>query len=507
MSEATVLGMEYRRLADLLPQLIWVTDGAGSTEYVNQRFVEYTGYPAEELCGQTEWRKVLHPDDLERCLRDWTAAIATGTSYETEYRLRRASDATWRWHLARGLPIKDERDRIVKWLGTSTDIDEQKRIEESLRRSEQHIREQSRRKDEFLAMLGHELRNPLTPILGAAQLLRMPGAERAARAIDIIERQARHMARLVDDLLDVGRIQRGRIELRKSRVEIAAVVQAAVETTAAFIAERDHTLHVDVAGDSLAVDADPVRLAQVISNLLHNAAKYTGPGGRVTLRAYRAGDDVEVSVADTGMGISADDLPHVFDLFVQGERSLDRSQGGLGIGLTVVRRLVELHGGEGSASSAGPGRGSEFVVRLPAAPPAARPSPPIAAGAAAAAARPAECGRRVLLVDDNPDITAVLDAYLSAMGFDVRVACDGPSALAAVHETAFQSIVLDIGLPRLDGFEVARAIRDDARLASTRLIALTGYGQEADQERARRCGFDAYLVKPPDPAALAGLLA
>ncbi|HEY5951403.1 MAG TPA: ATP-binding protein [Kofleriaceae bacterium] len=497
ISSLRTFGTEYQLLAETLPQLIWVADADGSVEYVNQRYIDYTGYVRDELCGMSEWRKALHPDDLVRCLRDWETAMATGTGFETEYRLLRASDSTWRWHLTRACPVTDEHGRVARWFGTCTDIEDQKRIQESLRISEERLREESRRKDELLAMLGHELRNPLTPILTAVRLLKERGPERAEHTIDIIDRQTRHVARLLDDLFDLARINRNRIELHKDIFEIQTAVAAATETVMPLIEQRGHTLIVDVPREGLAVEADPVRIAQVISNLMHNAAKYTEPGGFVTIRAVRDHDEVVLSVTDTGAGIDAEVLPHVFDLFVQGQRSLARSEGGLGIGLTVVRSLVELHGGSVAAHSNGPGRGSEFIVRIPAVA-SVRAIPQQGLSDLDARSDVRAHHGRILIVDDNADIADVLRDYLSWKGFEVYVASDGASALEAAREVIPEVVLLDIGLPKVDGYEVARRLRLDPRFANTRLIALTGYGQRSDRERASQSGFDEHLVKPPD---------
>ncbi|HSD87999.1 MAG TPA: ATP-binding protein [Kofleriaceae bacterium] len=479
-----MVGTEYRLVAEALPQLIWVTDEQGAVEYVNRRFVEYSGYASEDLLGQTAWRKTLHPDDLERCLNDWRIATTSGEPFETEYRLRRASDGCWRWHLGRAQPVKDDRGRVLQWIGTCTDIEDQKRIEE-------RILEESRRKDEFLAMLGHELRNPLTPILAAVRLL-AEHAPACASEVAIIQRQATHMARLLDDLLDLGRIERGRIELRKQPQELVGIVEQAIESTMPIIEKRRHTLVVDVADEGLTVNVDTARLAQVISNVVNNAAKYTLPGGTLTIRATRDADEVTLRIADNGIGIPPDKLPHVFDLFEQGARSLERAEGGLGIGLTVVKTLVELHGGRVEAASAGVGSGSEFVVRLPAAAPVPR-----AAHSPERAAQLATPGRRVLVVDDNPDIVALLSDVLTWKGFEVEVAMSGPGAIDAARAFRPEAILLDIGIPGFDGYEVARRLRSDPMFEATRLIALTGYGQQTDRERAHAAGFHHHLVKPP----------
>jgi PAS domain S-box-containing protein len=500
----TMLGPEYRLVTEALPQLIWVTNEEGAVEYVNQQFVEYTGYRPEQLIGPTAWRKALHPDDLERCLVDWTTATANEQPFETEYRLRRARDESWRWHLTRAVPVKDDHGRVLKWIGTCTDIEDQKQIQASLRLSEERILEASRRKDEFVAMLGHELRNPLAPILGVVRLLKDRDRERCPREISIVERQALHMARLLDDLLDLGRISRGRVQLRKQRQQLATIVDHAIEATLPLVEERGHTLVVDVPRTGLAVEVDPARLSQVISNLVNNAAKYTTHGGRITVRASRVANEIVVSVTDTGIGIPADKLPHVFELFAQGDRSLDRSEGGLGIGLTVVKTLVEMHGGTVVASSDGPGRGSELVVRLPAATHADEaPSPPCA-GPADEPVQPSR--RRVLVVDDNADVIAVLSDFLTWKGFEVEIATDGPAALEAARRLRPDAMLLDIGLPIMDGYEVARELRADPSFATTRLIALTGYGQQSDRERAYAAGIQHHLVKPIDFAQLLSYL-
>jgi len=493
-----VVGTEYQLVAEAVPQLIWVTDGSGAVEYVNQKYADYTGYRREELYGQTEWRKALHPDDVARCLRDWRSATVRGSAFETEYRLLRAADSTWRWHLTRALPVKDERGGIVKWFGTCTDIEEQKRAQEILRLSEERILQESRRKDELLAMLGHELRNPLAPVLNAVQLLRARGGH--AHEVEIIERQTLQMARLVDDLLDVSRINTGRVQLRKEPHVLARSIERAVEATMPLIEERKHQLVVDV-DERLAVDADPVRLAQVLTNLLNNAAKYMERGGTIAVRAIRDRDQVVVSVTDRGVGIPADELPHVFDLFVQGQRSLDRAQGGLGIGLTLVRTLVEMHGGTITARSDGPGCGSEFVVRLPA------HDLPLHHKIAEPVEPPAATGARILVVDDNADIVDVLTSYLTWKGYEVHAAHDGASALETAQRIIPAVVLLDIGLPGMNGYEVARRLRADTRLASARLIALTGYGQDRDRERAIAAGFHHHLTKPVDLEKLLALIA
>jgi signal transduction histidine kinase/ActR/RegA family two-component response regulator len=369
-----------------------------------------------------------------------------------------------------------------------------------LERERERRRDADRRKDQFLAMLGHELRNPMAPLTNALRLARVD-SHRAA-ALEMAERQIGHLGRLLDDLLDVSRITQGKIALRSQPVELRDVIQLAIEATRHTIDAHGHVLGVTLSPEPLVVQADQARLAQVLTNLLANAAKYTNPGGRLTIAAERVAGDIVVRVRDNGIGIAPEMLHAVFDLFAQAERSLDRAEGGLGIGLTLVRNLVEMHGGTVEAHSAGVDRGAEFVVRLPAAPVAAAPraAPP---AAAAATAEPL----RVLVVDDNHDAAASLASLLTIWGERVAVAHDGQAALDTARTFAPHVVLLDIGLPGLDGYEVARRLRAQPTRTRAVLIALSGYGQAEDERRAREAGFDHHLVKPVDPEVIRELLA
>ncbi len=346
-----------------------------------------------------------------------------------------------------------------------------------------------RAKDEFMAMLGHELRNPLAPALTALHLVKQRAGAYAAQECEIVERQVRHLARLVDDLLDVSRVRRGSIDLRRERVTIASVVARAIEMAAPLVQGRTHTLVIDVPPD-LRVDGDPQRLAQVFTNIIGNAAKYTEPRGRITVSARRDQGWIVVECRDNGIGIRADLLPRVFDLFVQGDRGLDRRQGGLGLGLGVARTLVERHGGTIEARSDGPGRGSTFVVRLPA--PEVDDEPFVSANETPWAGIPANT--HVLVVEDNPDALEMLVRSLRAAGMLVEGTADAIAALERAGTSAPHVAVLDIGLPRIDGYELARQLRK--AVPSIRLVALTGYGRDADEAAARDAGFDIFLVKP-----------
>jgi PAS domain S-box-containing protein len=366
-------------------------------------------------------------------------------------------------------------------------------------------RQANRRKDEFLAMLGHELRNPLAPILTALELMQLRGMG-GAREQKIIERQVKHLVRLVDDLLDVSRITRGKVELKKEPIELSVVLAKAIEMASPLYEQRSHRLSVDVTREGLLVEADPVRLAQVLANLLTNAAKYTEPGGQVVVTARREHGELVVSVKDNGMGISSEMLSSVFELFVQGERTLDRSQGGLGIGLTVARSLVELHGGTISARSPGLGQGSEFLVRLPAlAKPVVHEEAP--AGTLQLSSPPPLSGVRVLLVDDNKDAVEVLAELLQTYGHEVAVAYDGPQALTMAPMFRPHAALLDIGLPVMDGYELAKRLREVSAGHPSRLVAVTGYGQDSDKAKSREAGFDVHLVKPVDLSVILPLLA
>ncbi len=371
------------------------------------------------------------------------------------------------------------------------DVTERKRAEDALRAAD-------RRKDEFLATLAHELRNPLAPIRHASRISRTPGATEAqvAWASGVIERQVEHMARLLDDLLDVSRITRGKLDLRLERLPLADHLVAAVETVRPLIEARGHRLTVDVADAPVAVDADPVRLAQILANLLTNAAKYTDPGGAIHVRARVEGDKAVVSVLDNGIGIAPALLPRMFEMFSQATAALERSEGGLGIGLALARGLVLLHDGTIEARSAGLGKGSEFVVTLPLAGPART-----AGSAAVAPAKRDPTGLRVLVADDNPDSAESLAILLQLLGHDVRAARSGPEALAVAADFRPHVALLDIGMPGMNGYEVARRLKAPGEPRVV-LVAVTGWGQEEDRRQATAAGFDHHLAKPVDPDRL-----
>ncbi|MBL8795586.1 MAG: response regulator [Planctomycetia bacterium] len=487
---------------------VLTTDDAGLIGLLNPAAEELFGCPADIAVGRPIW-------DF---LPSWPRSAAT----DRVAALANVSGEPWRWeaegvrHDGGRVPLEISVARTAAsgrpfWVFVARDIRDRLRAMEE---QERLIREQAARaeaesatraKDEFLAMLAHELRNPLAPIRNALEIVRLHDPEGRApshHAWNIVARQVEHLVRLVDDLLDMSRITRGKINLQLETVGLADVVARAVEASQPLIQARRHELQVDLAAEPLFVRADPVRLSQVLLNLLNNAAKYTPEGGRVSITARSEDGQAVIRVRDTGMGIPAETLPKVFDLFSQAERTLDRAEGGLGIGLTLVQRLVEMHGGSVGAHSDGPGHGSEFTVRIPVLPAGTRSQETPAPSAALPHTQ-----RRVLVVDDNVDSAESLGILLRLNGHEVRTAYEGRAALDAAREFQPQVVLLDIGLPGLDGFEVARRLRSDPATQRSCLVAVTGYGQEEDQRRTREAGFNHHLTKPVDPEVLHGLLA
>jgi signal transduction histidine kinase len=381
------------------------------------------------------------------------------------------------------------------------------RANTELESANRRLQEADHNKDEFLAMLAHELRNPLAPILNAVQLMRMQLTDEQLRwAREVIGRQLAQLTRLVDDLLDVSRITRGKIVLAREPLELGTLIARAVETVHPLIQERGHALAVQLPEEAVTIDGDPLRLTQALGNVLANAAKYTGRGGRISLAAVRDREEVEIRVRDNGIGIAAERLGGIFELFTQSERGGAHSQGGLGIGLALVRRLVEMHGGSVSANSAGPGQGSEFVIRLPLLGSAARPGRQGSARAEEMTPRTSPVPRRILVADDNRDALESLTELLKLQGHEVFSAADGRMALECAERHLPEIALLDIGMPLLDGYEVARRIRAQSWGQHVTLLALTGWGQQADRQRSQEAGFDLHLVKPVDPEKLAQLL-
>ena len=449
------------------------------------------GWEPHEVIGQPI--TIIIPPELHAEERQILEKLRHGERIEHFDTVRVAKDGR---RLAISLTVSPVRSPDGTVIGASKiarDVSERKLAEERLRASQEALQLADRRKDEFLALLAHELRNPLAPIRYALAANKKPGRtpEQCRLADDIIERQVAHMSRLLDDLLDISRITRGTLELKKTRAELTSVVGAAIETARPILDEKHHTLALDLPAQPLQLEADVVRLAQVFSNLLINAAKYTDPGGQIRLRASPQGNDVIVSVSDNGIGIPAELLPRVFHMFFQSHAALGRAEGGLGVGLSLVRGLVRLHGGSVEARSEGPGRGAEFEVRLPVA-----ERRTARRGRTRAAAERSDDSRRVLVVEDNPDAAESLAMLLRMLGHQVRTVHDAHAALDAVKAEPPDVALVDIGLPGMDGYELALRLRELEIGTKTYLVALTGYGLAQDKRRAAEAGFHAHVVKP-----------
>jgi PAS domain S-box-containing protein len=486
----------FRTLADNIAQLAWMADGSGTIFWYNQRWFDFTGTSMDEMRG-SGWQKLHHPDHLVRVVEKLRRCFAAGTVWEDTFPLR-SKDGSYRWFLSRAVPIRDDGGKVLRWFGTNTDVTAQREVEDALK-------EADRRKDEFLAMLAHELRNPLAPIRTAVQVLNLIGSGGAdeVRMREMIERQVVHMTRLIDDLLDVSRIAQGKVQLRMSRCDLVGIVRDVAEDYRPILEGGGLKLAVELAHEPLWLEGDHTRLAQVVGNLLHNANKFTSAGGTIAVRLQvdRAAHVAVVSVRDTGIGIEPAMLARVFEPFVQADASLDRSRGGLGLGLALVQGLVHLHAGTVEAHSEGLGRGATFTLKLPLEHPAQ-----VAPAAATHTAAETRGGLRVLIIEDNRDAADSLRDLLVLLRYEVEVAYTGPAGLDAAQSFRPDAVLCDIGLPGLDGFAVARALRADEATRYSYLIAQTGYGQDEDQRQAREAGFDRHLSKPIDLKELQRIL-
>jgi PAS domain S-box-containing protein len=477
---------------------LWDWDIPSGTMFYSPRFKALLGYTDDEFPDSPESiRKVMHEDDTAVVGAALRAHLRQRVPYQVECRLR-DSAGHWRWFFVAGAALWDPAGQPFRMAGSLIEVTERKEAERVLH-------EANRAKDEFIATLAHELRNPLAPIRTGLEILRKDKANGPAseRARATMERQLVHMIRLIDDLLDISRINSGKIRLEVDRVRLRTVVETAVEASRPAVEAGRHSLRVEVPeGDEIEAMGDPTRLAQALGNLLQNAAKYTPPGGRVVLRLRREDGFAVFEVEDNGDGIPPEMLDRVFSLFAQVRSSLDRAQGGLGIGLYLVRSLVELHGGTVVARSDGPGKGSVFTMRIPCLP--AHAAPPVVQEARSP--EPGASGLKVLLVDDNVDAAETLALVLEMGGSRTRMVHDGPGVLPAARDFGPDVILLDIGLPGMSGYEVAAQLREQPRYRETPLIAITGWGAEQDRRRAQEAGFDHHLTKPVDFAALEPLL-
>jgi len=486
----------YRAIGESIDYGVWVTDADGRNIYASDSFLRLLGITQAE-CTDLGWSQALHPDDVEGTIAAWRECVRTGGVWYREHRFRGADE---RYHpvLAQGVPMRDEDGRITGWAGINLDIARMKKTENALRKA-------NRRKDDFLATLAHELRNPLAPIRHAARLLGIRGLEPAQSqmARDIIGRQVARMALLLDDLLEVSRITRGRLELRKEHVSLATVVKAAVETSKPLLDSKQHEFIVRLPGAPVELDVDPLRISQALSNLLTNAAKYTDAGGQIELEVHCQAGETVFAVRDSGIGLPAASIPTIFEMFSQVDSAIDRSEGGLGIGLALVKGLVALHGGTVDAASEGPGKGSVFTMRLP----GGRVVEQAVARDAGPATPAATTSRgRILVVDDNIDAATTLAMVLRSYGHSVETADSGRAGLQAGEQQRPDVVILDIGMPEMNGYEVARRMRQTSWGSSALLVALTGWGQKEDIERAHRAGFDSHMTKPADPEEIEALL-
>ncbi|HEX8723254.1 MAG TPA: PAS domain S-box protein [Pyrinomonadaceae bacterium] len=499
---------QLRTLADAVPQLVWMADADGYIFWYNQRWYDYTRTTPGQMEGWG-WQSVHDPGMLPKVMERWRASIETGEPFEMEFPLKGA-DGSFRWFLTRVNPLRDSHGRIVRWFGTNTDVDGQRRAAEELR-------EANRLKDEFLATVSHELRTPLTAILGWAQMLRAKRLDEksTANALETIERNARAQSQLIDDLLDVSRIITGNLRLDVRQVEPGSFIEAAVQALGPAAEAKGVLLQKVLDSGVISVAGDPARLQQVVWNLLSNAIRFTPRGGRVQVRLERVDSHIEIAVADTGAGIPVEFLPHVFERFRQADQATTRQHGGLGLGLAIVRHLVELHGGTVEADSAGEGRGATFVVKLPAVPvyhmeTLAGRVHPAAGGAPAAYDCPERLdGLKVLVVDDEADTRELFKVGMGQCGAEIVTAGSAREALAALEETRPDLLISDIGMPGEDGYELIRKVRalPAGRGGRIPAIALTAYARTEDRMRALRAGYQMHVSKPVELAELVAVMA
>ena len=481
----------FRQLTENIEDVFWMFDlQSRAVLYVNNAYDSFWGRAAAQLQQNTgDWLDAIHADDRSAVAARWEGA-QHGEHYDEEYRLLLA-DGTLRWVRDRAFQVRDAGHTPYRIARISSDITQRKTMEGLLRAADDN-------KNDFLATLAHELRNPLSPIRNAVALMGVADASEVEvhrKARQVIMRQVGHLARLVDDLLDVARISEGKLALKLEDLELQSVLEPALETARPLMESRGHTLTVAVPPQPIRLRGDPVRLAQAVGNLLHNAAKFTVVGGEIRLEVtLPAPDRVRIAVRDNGIGISTENLPRIFDMFAQGASAHDRAHDGLGIGLSLVSKMVQMHGGTVYAESAGTDQGSSFVIELPVlAAPGAEPAVPAPAGGGV----PVVTGlNRLLVVDDNVDSGEVLGDLLKLLGYEVRLAHDAASAMASARAFEPHAMILDIGMPHVDGYALARMLRADSALSRIRLIAHTGFGSAQDREKTAAAGFDFHLVKP-----------
>ena len=487
----------FRVLCTSAPVAIFQLDATGHCVYVSPLWLATTGQPAEAALG-VGWAEAFGPGAAENVMASWQSANIEGRAWAHEEAVTRRTDGEKRWLSVKSSPILSDQGRSVGHVGIVEDVTARKLTEEQLIQAD-------RKKDEFLAMLGHELRNPLAAIGNAVLVARTPGLEsRRDWSLDVIKRQVEQLSKLIDDLMDVSRVRLGKIELRRDHIDFVQVLSRAVDAIQPLVDERRQQIEIDLPDQSLGVIADPTRLEQIFVNLLSNASKYSPEQSRIHVSVRADATGIVTRVRDEGVGLEPGMASRIFDLFVQAQTSLDRAKGGLGIGLSLARRLVDLHGGSIVARSEGLGRGSEFIVTLPMAGPLA---PVSARDSSSALASEPQPETKVLVVDDNVDAANALSLLLETQGFRVAVAHDGGDALKRADEVQPHIVLMDLGLPVLDGYQVASQLRARPNGSAVTLVAVSGYGPDQNPERASEAGFDHHLVKPIDCVALLALLA
>lgn len=483
---------KYHTIANAIPQILWGTQPDGFHDYYNQQWYDYTGVTQGSTDGE-EWKELFHAEDRQLAMDKWRHCLSTGEFYEIEYRLRHHS-GQYRWVLGRARPMRDAQGMIIRWIGTCTDIHEQKLAQQGLQHAD-------RLKDEFLAMLAHELRNPLAPIATAADLLSRGTLDQASvwQLSEVISRQARHMTRLIDDLLDVSRVTRGKVTLDLQPADLKTIANEALEQIRPLLEAKAHHLEIQLSPESTQVMGDRLRLVQVLANVLGNAIRYTPSGGRIDLQLVADEDHLTLRVRDNGIGMSSELLDVAFELFTQGERSSDRSQGGLGIGLALVRSLMQMHDGYVKAQSAGIGMGSEVTMVLPRLTQhdEKRGDEP-GDGAYGLTGNPL----RILVVDDNVDAARMLGMFIELLGHEVFVQFHPAAAIECARRVLPHLCLLDIGLPDMDGYTLARQLRLIPGMQTAVMAAVTGYSQPRDKQAAFAAGFNFHFAKPIDSGQL-----
>jgi PAS domain S-box-containing protein len=491
-----------RFMADSMPQKIFSATPSGRVEYFNQQWMEFTGAPLEQI-QDWGWLKYVHPDDVQETIHRWKQSIETGKDFQMEHRFYR-KDGSHRWHLSRACAMRDEEGNVVRWIGSNTDIHDQKLVQQELLKAKERADQANRSKDEFLAIISHELRTPLTSILGWARVLQEGGVDehRMASAINAIDRNAKAQSRLIEDLLDVARMVSGKVVLNISEIDVGRFISASIASVTPEAAAKQIDIKKTVEGQATTIAADPVRLQQILWNLLSNAIKFSPAASQIDVRALQIGSDLRILVKDSGCGIDSAFLPYVFDRFRQADSTTTRQHGGLGLGLTIVRYLVEAHGGTVGVESAGLGLGTTFSVSMPI------ESVPVQHDQFSYApeldGQKGLAGLRILAVEDDIDARELIKTILMSSGASVVAVSSADEALRELDLAIPDVLIADIGMTGKDGYQLVREIRcrDESRGGKVPAIALTAYARSEDRMQALKAGFQLYLPKPIDSTGL-----